>query len=132
MWTYENSASTNKDRVRYLIGDTTAPGMLQDEDIILELALVGVTYARPIDQKGCIKAAVAACDALLAKFSTQCDYTIGPESVKASQRVEQLQVRMKSLQAKLQASVAGGPDLIETLHSNDYFRPGVHDGGTTW
>lgn len=76
-WTYDSSLATNKDRVRFLIGDTdTTDQQLQDGEITWVLTRVG-----------CIeKAAAKCCRALAAKYSRQADSTVGDLAVKKSQR----------------------------------------------
>lgn len=78
-WTYNPTQLATSDlfQVRFLIGDTdSADQLLQDEEINFLLAQIGSVNG----------AAVACCDNLSAKFTRSVDHTLGPYSVKASQR----------------------------------------------
>jgi hypothetical protein len=77
-WSYSgNPASSSKDMVRFLIGDTVSTAQLmQDEEINAIL-----TY-----QSNPIYAAAYCADAMCAKFAREADLSIGATSISASQK----------------------------------------------
>jgi hypothetical protein len=78
------------DMVRFIIGDTDANApLLADSEIEFLIATKGSANS----------AAQAACVKLMAKFAREVDYTIGPESVSASQRFEQYKLLLKELKS---------------------------------
>lgn len=78
-WTYSSALSTNRDRVRFLIGDTdTNDQQLQDSEIDWVLTQEGNVYL----------AAAKSCQALAAKYSRQADSEVGDLAVKKSQRAK--------------------------------------------
>lgn len=127
-WSYENSAHSNKDRVRFLLGDTIELGaMLQDEDIIYALSKNGILddenlppdTAPDINDTGCLKVAISLLPALIAQAARQVDYTIGPEKVSASQRLEGLRSLKKALEDELYTgAVACGPIRVDAADSH--------------
>lgn len=95
-WTYfGDPAHSPLDAVRFLIGDTdSAEQLLQNEEISFTLTSVNNSV---------YKAAVKCCDAILAKFAKDLDYTIGPEAVK----VEQRRLAYKELRKQLSVGSSG-------------------------
>jgi hypothetical protein len=77
-WTYSgNPASSPKDEVRFLSGDTVATDpLVSDEEIAWAISKFTSTQI----------AAAACCNAIAAKFTRQCDTTNASLSISASQR----------------------------------------------
>lgn len=102
-WTYNaiGAASGNRDKVRFLIGDTdVVDQLLQDEEIELALTLGG----------GVQSAAAISCDSLAARFSRECDMTVGPLSRSAGQRATAYAERAKML--RVQQVALGGAEIF--------------------
>lgn len=95
-WTYDQTllATSTTMQVRFLIGDTDSRDQLvMDEEIEFQLTLQGSVSG----------AAVACCEFLSAKFARTPDHSLGPYSVKASQKAEQfakLAIRISKTAAK--------------------------------
>ena len=86
-----NPASSPRDAVRLLIGDTdVAEALLQDEEIDWLLSR----------QPNVELAAADACEAIAAKFARQADTTNGDLSVRASQRAEAYRQRAADLRRR--------------------------------
>jgi hypothetical protein len=76
-FTYTNPSASDLGATRFLIGDTDANyPQLTDEEINYLLTAKGSVYA----------AAIAACDALIGKYSRDVDVRFGPSSESNSQR----------------------------------------------
>jgi len=76
-WSYDSSLATDKDKVRFYIGDTdTNDQLLQDEEISFLLAEVS----------NVLLAAAHAAKAIAAKFSRQADKAIGDLRISLSQK----------------------------------------------
>lgn len=121
-WTYSGDPkSTPRDEVRFRCGDTDeAIPLLSDEEIDFLLTLK-VTPPR---------AAQEACLAILAKLAKEVDYSIGPESVKASQRYDAYKKFMATMQASQLDSVAAPSwDDGSYASSASVFDVGMHDNG---
>lgn len=85
-WTYAAAdiASSRKDEVRFLVGDTdTLDPMVQDEEIDLVL-----THFPPRTGKPAWLAAAHTCDAIAGRFGRQAQRAAGPLSISAQQRYE--------------------------------------------
>ena len=124
-WSYSgNPGASPKDAVRFACGDTEeAYAFLQDEEI--EYLLGGVGN----DPR---KAAIQACEQILAKLAKKVDYTIGPESVKLSQRYRQYAQLYNRLKGEFAASsaVPSWDDPTTRPHTHrPIFDIGMHDGG---
>lgn len=78
------------DDVRFLIGDTTTPGLLQDGEIL------GLLANNANDPYG---AAVEACTSLMAHFAREVDKTVGNASISASQRFKAYALLRTQIQA---------------------------------
>ncbi|MNO66693.1 hypothetical protein D3C76_574890 [compost metagenome] len=122
-WSYSGDPTTsNLDLVRFLCGDTDpAYSFLSDEEINY---LIG-------DKTNMKRVAINAIEQIVTKLSaTSVDYTIGPESVKASQRMANF-ARIKRL--LLQDLRAGFAVPIMTEAEEPPCRPlfdiGMHDNG---
>lgn len=119
-WTYGDPAEKPLYEVRFLCGDTEEDSpLLSDEEIMFLLSY----KANPR------QAAVEALKAILAKLSREVDYTIGPESVKASQRYEQF----KELLARLKEDNISGHAFPlwegQAVEHKPIFDIGMHDNG---
>lgn len=105
-----NPASSQKDEVRFLVGDTNADAPLISDDEIKYL----------LSQAGSpVNAAIQAAYSLVAKFSRSCDETVGAVSKSYGQRAESFRKLAKDLQ-KQQAidgciPYAGGISLAEKV-----------------
>ncbi len=90
-WTYSSSLATDKDRVRFLIGDTdTNDQLIQDEEITWLLA----------EHPSVRSAAAEACEAIARKFARQVDVSVDDVRVSASQRAERYQNLAAALRAQ--------------------------------
>lgn len=91
-WTYSgNPSSSDKDAVRFLIGDTdeTFP-LVQDEEIQFALGTEANVYA----------AAAKCCEALAARFSREADRRMGSVSVQSSQKASAYKEMARDLRKK--------------------------------
>jgi len=76
-WSYNTSLATDKDKVRFYIGDTdTNDQLLQDEEINFLLA----------EMSNVLLAAAHAAKAIAAKFSRQADKAVGDLRISLSQK----------------------------------------------
>lgn len=76
-WTYDSDVTTDRDKVRFLIGDTVSEDpQLDDGEVAFLLTQYGSVQA----------AALAACRALIAKYSRLCDKWVGDLKILASQK----------------------------------------------
>lgn len=117
-WLYSgNPAYSEKDLVRFLVGDTDMKDpLLQDEEISFLLT----SNSSPQ------QAAIAACRVLIAKYSREADYTIGPESVKASQRLTNFQRLKAELESSIKSKYAA-PSWDASSIGKNSFDVGMHD-----
>lgn len=91
-WTYLPTLLTDKDRVRFLVGDTdTTDQLVQDEEINATLTTYGVLQL----------AAAVICEHLSALYARQVDKRIGSLSVSASQRAKAFATRAAELRVEL-------------------------------
>lgn len=78
-WSYSNTQSSDKDKVRFLVGDTdTADQLVQDEEINVVLARKADIY----------NAAAEVCRTIAAKFARRVDKKVGHLSLSASQKAK--------------------------------------------
>jgi len=124
-WTYSGDPQTSdKDAVRFYCGDTEEEfGLLQDEEI---------EYILNSQKRPDVKlAAIKACEQILAKLAKQVDYTIGPETVKASQRYKAYEGILRRL--KKDVVGANAAPVMGGWHP-PIFSIGMHDaeGGWPW
>lgn len=95
-WTFNETLSTDLDRLRFLIGDTDATDQqLQDEALTFLLTEEGGLYP----------AAAAACRSLVAHYARRVDVSNAGASLAASQRVE----HYTRLSLQYARRSAGGP-----------------------
>lgn len=107
-WTYGGDPSANNtDAVRFLVGDTnTSDQLVTDGEISYALA----------EEGGVIRAAVAICRAIAAKFSRQADKTVGKLSISMSQKAKaynDLADRLQQKSSVLVTPYAGGLSVSE-------------------
>lgn len=97
-WTYSDDPSTDdKDQVRFLIGDTNpSDPQLTDEEILWLLSQHADQFA----------AAVAACDALAAKYAREVSKTVGDLSVQAESRSKHYIDLKKTIQSQRRSVTA--------------------------
>lgn len=122
-WTYSGDPETSlKDYVRFLVGDTDEMySYLTDEEIAFLLK-------KSLDNPK--KAALAAVDGIIARLSKEVDYTIGPESVKANQRLTAYR-RLRGTLFKdglTSAAPTWADPLMHSAHPV-VFDIGMHDNG---
>jgi hypothetical protein len=125
-WNYSGDpAASNKDAVRFEIGDTTYEDqLLTDEEILFALSVEGSIIA----------AAARCCETLARKYAREADYTLGPQSVKASQRGKAFLEMSTALRKK--ASIlsqgnglyVGGVDPLEYQKDVDLVQPAFKRG----
>ena len=106
-WTYNTALTTDRDRLRLLVGDIdTTDQQLTDEalDFLLSTVTDGTTKLEAT--------AAAACRALAAKYARRVDFAQGDFSTSASQRAERYSALAAEFQARVDAAVrtsgAGG------------------------
>lgn len=124
-WEYNlaNLATSEKDQVRYYIGDTESDfQLLQDEEIEFELSR----------HDSVLETAVACCDKLVAKLSKQVDNRLGPSSISASDLAEQFRKLSDTLKAQAQGLnppiAPSVPDDVEITEGRDaIFTVGMTD-----
>lgn len=118
-WTYSgNPKESLKDYVRFLCGDTDEDmPLLQDEEIQFLLE----------QHRSVIKAAIAACKVIIAKLSREVDYSIGPEKVAASQRVEHYRALLADLSSDIKTKAAPSWSTPEMAKRPALFDIGMHD-----
>lgn len=127
-WTYSTSLATDKDKVRFEIGDTdTTDQLLSDEEIAAVLTAEGSVYAAASD----------CAEHLAAKFSRLADRTVGNFSLSASQRAKafwDLAAKLSKKGLIYQTPSAGGwkQSDDDTLNADEdrkkmVLRSGVHD-----
>lgn len=101
-WSYSPTLTTDKDRVRRMIGDVvgtpTVFQLISDEEILAIL----------VDQPVPTYAAAAICDSLAAQFSVQVDKSIGATSINLSRRAQAFAELAARLRAGGPGSMAGG------------------------
>jgi hypothetical protein len=117
-WTYTGMASlSDLDYVRFNIGDTEqSTAILLDEEINIVLTLTGNKN----------KAVQKCMEITLLKLSKECDYSIGPEKVTASQRYENYK-NMYTLIKSNMLNTAIVPQQTDTVDS--IFTLGFMDNG---
>lgn len=100
-WSYSGDpTSSPKDEIRFLIGDTDeADPVLQDGEILYVLDEHGGSVPR---------AAIAACEAAIAKLARSADMSSGVTSVSLSQRRQ----GMEALLSQLKRQVARRPQIL--------------------
>ncbi|NPV72077.1 MAG: hypothetical protein HPY55_15840 [Firmicutes bacterium] len=98
VWSYSgNPASSPKDQVRFLVGDTLADDpLLSDEEIEFALASEVNTYL----------AAAFCCEAIAAKFARQADVSIGDYREAANQKAEAYRRKAEDLRIRALRAVA--------------------------
>ncbi len=128
-WTYSgNPSASQKDQVRFLVGDTdTTDQLLQDEEITWLLGQEGQPLA----------AAAAALEALAARFARQVDKAVGDLRLSLSQKAASFAARAAELRSRLalaaapyagglseaeKAAAEGEADLVQPA-----FKRGMHD-----
>lgn len=109
-WSYSGDPATSqKDEVRFLIGDTdTKEQLLQDEEIQYLLTTTGLV----------IVAAIKCCDAIIAKFSKDFDYSLSSESNRVTQRLTAYRFLRKTLRTQM-GGVPSGKVSTEALFSKN-------------
>jgi hypothetical protein len=118
-WTYSGDPSTSPlDEVRFLSGDTEELySFVSDEEMTYH-----ITKAPTLRD-----AAIRACRSILRKLAKQVDYTIGPESVKASQRLEQYKGILADLLADTTHGTPSWDASIMDVPGCPIFDIGMHD-----
>lgn len=128
-WSYSPALSTEKDQVRYLIGDTDMTDqLLSDEELAFSL-----TRASTLDG-----AAADAAQAIAAKFARMVDRTVGPLSIRYSEKQQHYELLAERLYGQrgslLSVPTAGGISVAERDlaladedRPRDLFDVGMHD-----
>lgn len=101
-WSYDSSLPENKDKVRWLCGDTdTNDQLVQNEEILFALSDAGDNLRR---------AAAMVCDAIALKFANSLTLDKAPGSVSwdAAERAELFSSRAEKLRQEAITSGAGG------------------------
>lgn len=117
-WTYSgNPATSLRDQVRFLIGDTDPDDpLLQDEEIDWLLAQ---------SNQNVLAAAAEACQAISARYSRQADRQVGDLRIALSQKAEAYAKRAQEFRAKL--PIATGTPFAGGINKQPYFRLGLHN-----
>lgn len=99
-WTYDPALSADKDKVRFLIGDTdTTNQLVADEAIATMLDMYDDTFST----------AAALCDGLATKFARLPTITISGITIRGTERAEQFRITAASLRRQ---SVQGAPGAL--------------------
>lgn len=119
-WSYSGDPSSSlKDTVRFLIGDTT------EADPVLEDAEIAYLLDEADDNAH--RAAIAACEAAVAKLAREADMSSGVTSISLSQRragMESLLSQLKRQMARRPQILVGGSEPPRFQRSDDkYGRP---------
>lgn len=120
-FSYSKDPTNNHiDRIRLTIGDTNeAYAMLDDSEI---------EYFYQEADENVLLASIKACEAIRAKLAYDVDYTLGPESVKASQRFEHINSLLAQLKKQYAATLPSAlPSMAKPAAS--VFGIGMHDNG---
>ncbi len=115
-WSYTGIPGDSlKDEVRFITGDTDENfPLMQDEEIL---------YALTQSEQDVLGASILMCRAIVAKFSKEVDYAIGPEKVSAGERHKYYASLLNQLVRKSAAATA--IPLAELRPSS--FSVGMHD-----
>jgi len=98
-WSYSgNPATSAKDQVRFLVGDTNPKEQLLTDQ---EIEFLLTTY-----NQFTINAAVQACEAIIGKYSRLADETVGRVSIQYSQKAKGYMTQMKLLRNRMTMSSA--------------------------
>jgi hypothetical protein len=127
-WTYDPDITTDRDKVRLLIGDTiTTDQQLQDGEIAFFLS----------EESNVYRAAARACQSLAALYARKVDKAVGDLKISASQRQKAYAALAKDLWIKGGVSgipSAGGVYVADkdSMADNDsivhgQLRIGIHD-----
>lgn len=125
VWNYSGDPSnSDKDAVRFLIGDTDkSDQQLQDAEIQWILSQTQSTY----------EAAITAVDQIIAGYSRQVSRTVGSLSIQAQTRAEQYRALRADLQDRM-ASLQPVADVFFGSEDSDEgraFEMGMHDNPET-
>lgn len=127
-WSYDGASNSNKDYVRFLLGDIEeADQLLQDEDIEFELSQLGITEPLPINREVCIRAALTALSPIIAQMARKVTYTIGPEKVELGKQLENYERLAVHLRGMAKAMHPCAPISVATSPQGYYFSTGLHD-----
>jgi hypothetical protein len=135
-WTYDSSLGSDKDRVRFMIGDTDVDDQqLQDEEILFLIETYDTLYG----------AAAAAANALAAKYARYADKWVGDLKILASQKsraYRELADRFsrQGVDAAMLAATAWGVPTAGGIYAEEkaeyeadtelatpFFKRGIHD-----
>lgn len=128
-WTYDDSLATEKDQVRFLIGDTDENEQLASDGEIAWALTNNPVYA----------AAAIIAESIAAVFARKADFTSGDESVKCSQVAENYakkaaELRKRSVRSASVSPYMGGKSIAEKEAQSDnsdlvqpYFKKGMFD-----
>lgn len=109
-WTYNTALTANKDKVRFLVGDTDQTDQLvQDEEIAFTLTSEGNVFS----------AAALVAETLSGKFSNAVDKSIGDLKLKLGQRSERFAELAKSLRRRVSLNVGFTTAGAESRSSKD-------------
>ena len=110
-WNYSGDpASSDKDAVRFEVGDTDLTDqLLSDEEINFSIASEG----------NALSASARCCEALSRKFARKADFTLGPQSVRASQRSKAYADLGKELRKKAAIYSQGAGMYVGGVDPND-------------
>lgn len=90
--TYDPNLSTDKDIIRWYIGDVSSPWIMSDEEITATITRTGGTA---------LDAAITVCTALIARFARKSTgASVGPFSIDYSVTVDQFRSLLASLEAE--------------------------------
>lgn len=106
-FTYRESGSNPaRDRARMLIGDTDKNASLElrlEDEEIDDLFLILTGSATPASLAGVYRGAIAAGDALVAKFARKAEGSTGPDRLNPTNRVQELRTTLDRLRRQLAA-----------------------------
>lgn len=109
-WTYDTGLTENRDRVRFLIGDTSQSNqLLQDEELDYALTSEGNLYA----------AAALAAESLSGQFSNSVDKSVGDLKLRFADRASRYSALAKVLRQRLLMNVGFATTGAESISSKD-------------
>lgn len=96
-FSYDPGQATDLDKVRFRIGDTSKPSLLEDEEIQAVLTERGDSV---------LHASVTCCERALMRASLEVNTTVSGQTVNREARVRQLQDGLRRLEDELMRTVA--------------------------
>ena len=117
-----NPSPSDRDTVRFLIGDTTVPEFLTDEEIDWCL----------IEEVNIYLAGALCCESIAARLAQEIDKSVGDISVQLSQKYAHYVERGKWLRYRASKKHPGAVYYTNPPEEEHYFSYGQFDNNRTW